>query len=137
MRQDRQPYPGATEKIEGMGELPAGWNGHYPSEIGSAAQETAKRFLRLVWNEFGSAVPEPTVVAPTSDGGIALEWIAKEGDRERGIEVVCFANGRYEYSVRNRTTGRLDEGQEDVLDPEVVLLNVIKPYVAGRFILAR
>jgi len=130
-----QPYPATTARIRQLGGLETGWNGHHAARIAQASQDAAVRFLERVWNEFKTSVAEPTVVAPTSDGGVALEWIVKDGDRERGVEIVCMPS-RYEYSIRNRGTRRLEDDSE-AADVQTILFNVIKPHVAGHFILAR
>ncbi len=132
----RQPYPVAVTRIERFAELEQGWNGHDAAPIARRRRDTPIEFLYRVASEFGSAVPEPTVVAATSDGGVALEWIAKADGEERGIEIVFLPNGSNEYSARNRDERRvLDDGEN--LDLGFLLLNVIKPHVAGHFVLAR
>lgn len=131
----RRPYPVSVTRIERLAELDPGWNGHNAPRIPEASRAAAVSFLERVWSEFGSSVPEPTVVAATSDEGVALEWIVKDGDRERGVEIVCLP-ARYEYSVRNRQTGRLEQDAEGIA-PQQILFDVIKPYVAGHFVLAK
>ena len=132
-----QPYPSAVSQIEAMEDLETGWNGHRASRISKGSQQSAIQFLWRVWEEFRNAVPEPTIVAPTSDGGVALEWIVKYGTEERGIEIVCLPANRYEYSVRNRVTGQLEEDQEGILDLGMIMRNVIKPHVAHQFVRAK
>ena len=130
-----RPYPAAAAKILSFGSLEKGWNGHKASRIPTAAQTMALEFLTTVWNKFGTSVAEPTEVAPTSDGGVALEWIVKDGGRDKGVEVVIFER-RNEYTVRDRVEGHIESDAEDV-DFDFLLRNVIDRYVAGHFILAK
>lgn len=134
-RVPQRPYPVAMNRIQDLAKLQSGWNGHGAVVPTPASLRAAQDFLSYVWNEFGSMVAEPTVVAATSDGGVAVEWIVKAGDREKGVEIVFLPKG-IEYSVRDRDAGRLEDSGENV-DAGFLLLNVIKAHVAGRFILAR
>lgn len=131
----QRPYPVAMNRIQDLANLQSGWNGKKAVTPAAGSLRAAEDFLSRVWNELGSMVAEPTVVTSTSDGGVALEWIVKAGDREKGIEVVFLPKGN-EYSVRDREAGRLEESGENV-DSGYLVLNVIKSHVAGRFILAR
>lgn len=128
-------YPSAVRRIEGTAEHGRGWNGHDAPPIPKASREAALHFLAMLWNEFQSTVPEPTVVAPTSDEGVAFEWIVKDDrDHERGIEIVCLPGHRYEYSIRNRDTRQvLDDAETS--DAGFILRNVIKAHVANHFVL--
>ena len=119
-------------RISQPGELGSGWNGHRAAPISKESQVAAIALLHLVSMEFGLSVAEPTIVAPTPDGGVALEWIVKDRD-ERGVEVVCFP-AWYEFTVRNRRTGKIEDDAEHV-SRDNVLLNAIKPYVVGRLVL--
>ncbi len=130
-----RPYPGALAQIEGFSTLESGWNGHHAAAISPGTREAAVRLLDQIWHEFKVSVPEPSIVVPTSDGGVALEWIVKDGDAERGVEIVCLPS-RYEYSVRDRATGRLGEESESA-DPGFLLLHVIKTRVAGHKVVSR
>ncbi len=125
-------YPITIQTISELGPLPDGWNGHRAARITQESQRAAITFLTRVWNEFGSSVPEPTVVAPTSDGGVAVEWIVKDGGAVRGVEIV-FIDNRNEFSVRNRDTRVLERDGENV-DARYLLFEVIKPHVAGHFV---
>ena len=127
-----EPYPGALHRIAQLATLEPGWNGHRAAPISKDSQRAAVYFLSQVWAEFGSSVAEPSIVAPTPDGGIALEWIVQDGD-ERGVEVVCFP-AWYEYTVRNRRTGAIEDEAERAR-PNRILLNVIKPRVVGHAVL--
>jgi hypothetical protein len=129
------PYPGALARIEHFRALAPGWSGHHAAAIVEASRTAAIRLLEQAWGEFGSSVAEPTVIAPTSDGGVAFEWIIKNDDAETGVEVVCLPT-RYEYSLRDRTTGRLGEDSEGT-DLGFILHNVLKPRVAGHKVLSR
>ena len=133
--QGAAPYPGAAARIEQLASLNRDWNGHGAMRVAEASRKAALGFLDRVRQEFGTSVPEPTVVAPTSDGGIALEWIVRERTHEKGVEVVFLPTG-IEYSLRNRDNGRLEDDRENV-DVDFLLLNVIKPHVAGHFVLAK
>lgn len=126
------PYPGALARIEQLATLEPGWNGHRAAPISKDSQRAAIEFLRHVWAEFGRSVAEPSIVAPTPDGGVALEWIVQDGD-ERGVEVVCFP-AWYEYTVRNRRTGAIEDEAERTW-PDRILPNVIKPRVVGHAVL--
>lgn len=129
------PYPATVAKIAQLTQLEPGWNGHRAARISPAAQMGAIDFLAKVWAEFGTSVPEPTVVVPTPDGGVALEWIVKDDHRVMGVEIVFLDRGN-EYSVRDRDGQRLDDEGENVA-ASVLLYEVIKPRVAGRFVLAK
>ena len=126
------PYPGTLNRIAQLATLEPGWNGHRAAPISKDSQRAAIAFLADVWMEFGTTVAEPTIVAPTPDGGVALEWIVQDGD-ERGVEVVCFP-AWYEYTVRNRRTGAIEDEAERT-GRQRILLNVIKPSVVGHVVL--
>lgn len=128
-------YPATVAKITQLGHLPPGWNGHAAPKVSPAAQIQAIDFLSRVWREFYTSVPEPTIVAPTSDAGVALEWIVKAGSGELGVEVV-FLDGSTEYSVRDREQQKIVEDGEKV-DVSFLLYEVLKRRVAGHFVLAK
>ena len=129
------PYPAAAAKILSFGSLDRGWNGHKAARIPTTVQTQALEFLISIWNKFGTSVAEPTEVAPTSDGGVALEWIVKEGVRDKGIEIIVF-DRHSEFTVRDRADGTIEQDAESV-DFDFLLRNVIDRYVSGHFILAK
>lgn len=126
------PYPGALSRIAPLATLEPGWNGHRAAPISKDGRRAAIAFLADVWMEFGTTVAEPTIVAPTPDGGVALEWIVQDGD-EVGVEVVCFPAWD-EYTVRNRRTGAIEDEAERAWRDRI-LRNVIKPHVVGHAVL--
>jgi len=121
-------YPAAIARIERLKQREPGWNAHRSLNVTQASREAAIVFLRKLWAEFGASVPEPSVVAPTAIGGVAVEWVVKDLGEERGIEVVCLPE-RYEYSIRNRATGRLEDDSQNA-SLRSILTSVIKLHVA-------
>ena len=122
---------GARDRIAQLAALEPGWNGHRAAAISKDSQQAAITLLQYAQTEL-AAVADPTTIAPTPDGGVALEWIVKDRD-ERGVEVVCFPTW-YEYTVRNRSTGVIEDDAEHATRDQV-LLNAIKPHVAGHIVL--
>ena len=95
------PYAQVIEEVRKLTELDRGWNTYRAGRITDEAQQQAIAFLGLLPGLPGP-IPPPSV-APTPNGGVALQWLA--GDRE--VEIIFLAKGG-EYSVAQR-------GKDDVL----------------------
>jgi hypothetical protein len=113
--------------IERLGALRPGWDGHGAAAIAAAARAQAATFLRRVESKFGSMLPEP-MVAPLSDGGVALVWQARKAIGSVEVEIVFLERGN-EYSVTERSEGRSFEAGENV-EPDT-LARIIDRYVVS------
>jgi hypothetical protein len=118
----------AITRIERIGAMKPGWNGHRAPVTSPEVRSTAISFLRKLSANFGVSVPEPTLVAPTSDGGIALEWRLRTP--AEAIEFVFLPRGLHEYTLRDLNKGHLDRIGEDVSEDE--LLGLAKIALVGR-----
>jgi hypothetical protein len=103
-------------KIRDLSLLRRDWNGHGAAPLSPESRRAAEDFLAAVWSEFGPSVAEPTVVAPTSDGGVAVEWIVNDGRRVKAVEVVFLARGN-EFSVRDRERRQLEDPRQVASPP--------------------
>ena len=122
-RADARPYGDVIDRIQGFRTLDAGWNSYRAGRIEKDARARAIRFVGSLPN-LGRRVPPP-VVAPTSNGGVALHWDA--GDRE--VDIIFLSRGG-EYSVALRKSDEvLAEGPLDRVD---LLKDVIGRYVVQR-----
>ncbi len=95
------------------------YDGIPPSEI---AINEARRMLKAIVTALplkSDRAPLPLVIAPTSDGGILLEWTAERA----GIEVEISGAGRLSYlrTTRNADGEQYDE-HEDVTITEIARL---------------
>ncbi len=119
-------HSAAIKKIEALAKLKTGWDGHRAAPIEEPAARLATAFLSVLATDFGPTVPTP-LVAPTPDGGVALEWRSKFPDGEREVELV-FLKDLVEYSVgMHHLDTLMDEGK--TLDLGFLVRNIIKPHV--------
>ena len=118
----------AISDIERIGSMEAGWNGHGAPIAALEVRNQAIGFLRRLLSNFGTSIPAPTLIAPTSDGGVTLEWRLREPSE--AIEFVFLPNGSHEYSFRDLDKDRLDRVEEDV--PEGELFRWAKIALVGR-----
>jgi hypothetical protein len=107
-------FHASIERVKHLERLPRDWNGHGAAPISATARRSAILVLDRTWQMFGPMMPAPTIIAPTTDGGVALEWIIRDQRGEHGVEIVCLAAGdRFEYSVRDRVSGTLQDDLEN------------------------
>ena len=124
----REPFRAAIAKVHQIGFMKPGFNGHNAAVANAEVRQNAEDFLRKLLKHYGTSVPAPTLVAPTSDGGVAIEWRLK--NPSEAVEIIILPRGLHEYAIRDLGKGRLDDAREDV--PEQDLLNLVKLVVVGR-----
>lgn len=128
-RRAEEPFTRSILRIERMPTtLKPGWDGHGAAVPGEAICTVATNFLRRVAGKFGTDVPEPTVVAPTSDGGVSVEWRLKTPSE--AVELVFLPNDLHEYTVRDIELRHIEQSDEGVSVDD--LFEVVKLIVAGR-----
>jgi hypothetical protein len=122
------PFEGAISRIRGIASMQPGWNGHGAAVAPREVRGTAIDFLLRLAQNFGTSIPAPTLVAPTSDGGVTLEWRLREP--AEAIEFVFLPGGLHEYAFRDLDQDRLDRAEENVSEAE--LFGMAKMVLVGR-----
>jgi hypothetical protein len=117
----RRPHPelyaDVIAQIKSLETLKPRWNAHGASAIAESARDAAITFLRQIEAKFGSSVLEPAV-APTSDGGVSLEWKFPP----QLLEIVLLPHERNEYSLRDLESDKLIRADEDLSSGELIEL---------------
>ena len=118
-------FENSIEKIEHIGKMSPGWNGFKAAVADASVRHAAISFLQEVGQRFPSDVHEPTIVAPTPDGGVAIEW--RLADAPRCFELVFMPHGAREWALREKE--RTIDYAEDANEAE--LFDLMKRHVAG------
>ena len=119
-------FAAAIEKIESIQKMSPGWNGFRAAVASEDVRRAAIEFLRDIPRRFPADVSEPTIVAPTPDGGVVLEWRLVHWPRS--LELVFLPNGVYEWALREKE--RTLQYADDATTNE--LFDVMKQHVFGQ-----
>lgn len=119
---DYRPFAESIALINRIGEMEPGFNGHHAAVATLTVRQDAIRFLSRLASSYGTSVPEPSMVAPTSDGGVALEWRLQWPSEV--IEIVFLPNGAHEYTQHAVANDKLSQVQvyEDAHEDDLVRL---------------
>src|SRR6266478_5669799 len=73
-KKSTEPFGAAIASIGTIEYMKPDWDHHRGIVPSPAVRQAAVEFLRKIARDYGSDIPEPTMVAPTSEGFVALEW---------------------------------------------------------------
>jgi hypothetical protein len=120
----------ALERIASLDRVPHRWNGNAGGPITDIVRERAMRFIATLGSR---ALPMPSVIDPTNDKGISLEWHVGHPPR-RKIEIIFLPDDANEWTMRDLVADQLLAGEEDA--SEETLVQLIGNHVANYEVLS-